>query len=375
MKLFPQGNGKNTVLRRNVPMEHDQEAWRNDPRWLSLAPDKQIVALARMDAVTHYLDGARSAANAAAHAAGLNIGQSRFYGLCQAWREAGTPLVLAPYRDPVVPQHPSVRRERAAEILKKVTAALSGTRDRTPGAIVAAVAGSWGAGTPSPSRETLRRFVEREIARQDTTASDTLRREGNEVARTFGEVLVVDHVLVDLFTSDAAPPQRPFLSLAIDLFTGAPVGHGLSLERPSPEAVMVALLKAARSSANFANAPIRPRIVLNSAYGPEWSALIDSIKDAGLVLNGRRSPNLSFGSPTARLLGMRLARVRLLPRAGHDPLGTTAGYDPARHPILTLDQARDVVWASAEQAVAAMTTRVKTRPIDLSSLKGITATA
>ena len=325
-------------------MTVDDDDWRDDPQWLELTLEKRAAALARMDVIKRYTSlERRSAEEADRCAAELGIGRSRFYGLCKLWKRTRSPVPLAPYSEPVVPKRPSVKAERAAEIETRIGSALGSTRDRTPNAIVDAVARDWGDKTRPPARETLRRFVLQAIAKEEAEDGEVLRREANEVARAFGEVIVFDHCLVDIFAEDGPNPRRPTLTLAIDLFTGAPVGHAVALIPPSPDMIVAAINDATLRSAAMAGSPARPRVMVASSYAPGWTALIRRIRSSALVISGRRSPELTFGAPTARLVGPRLGRLRLLARAGHEEDGATAGFDPATHPVLTLEQARSVI--------------------------------
>lgn len=325
-------------------MTTDGEDWRDDPRWLELTLEKRAAALKRMDVIKRYLAlESRSAARADDCAAELGIGRSRFYGLCKLWERTGSPVPLAPYSEPVVPKRPSVKAERAAEIETRIGSALGSTRDRTPNVIVDAVARNWGDKTKPPARETLRRFVLQAIAKEEAGNGELLRREANEVARGFGEVIVFDHCLVDIFAEGGPNPQRPTLTLAIDLFTGAPIGHAVALAPPNAEMIVAAIADATLRSANLSGVPVRPRIVFGSSYSADWTRLFRRFKSSGIVVSGRRSPELPFGAPTARLVGPRLGRLRLLARAGHEEDGATAGFDPATHPVLTLEQARSVI--------------------------------
>lgn len=325
-------------------MTTDGEDWRDDPRWLELTLEKRAAALKRMDVIKRYLAlESRSAAKADDCAAELGIGRSRFYGLCKLWERTASPVPLAPYSEPVVPKRPSVKAERAAEIETRIGSALGSTRDRTPNVIVDAVARGWGDKTKPPARETLRRFVLQAIAKEEAGDGELLRREANEVARGFGEVIVFDHCLVDIFAEDGSNPTRPTLTLAIDLFTGAPIGHAVALAPPNAEMIVAAIADATLRSANLAGVPVRPRIVFGSSYSADWTRLFRRFKSSGIVVSGRRSPELPFGAPTARLVGPRLGRLRLLARAGHEVDGATAGFDPATHPVLTLEQARTVI--------------------------------
>ncbi|NJR79169.1 hypothetical protein [Sphingomonas corticis] len=334
-------------------MTADGDDWRDDPRWLELTLEKRAAALTRMAVIERYLSmERRSAQEADRCAAELGIGRSRFYGLCKLWERSRSPVPLAPYSEPVVPKRPSVKAERAAEIETKVGSALASTRDRTPNAIVDTVARDWGEGTAPPARETLRRFVMQAIAREETDGGEVLRREANEVARGFGEVVVFDHCLVDIFADDGPLPRRPTLTLAIDLFTGAPIGHAVAMAPPGPGMIVAAIEDATRRSASLAGDPVRPRIIVGSSYSADWTRLIERFRSSGIVMSGRRSPQLPFGAPTARLVGPRLGRLRLLARAGHEEDGATAGFDPAKHPVLTIEQARSVIVTNIASVLA-----------------------
>lgn len=325
-------------------MTIDGEDWRDNPRWLELTLEKRAAALTRMEVIKRYLAlERRSAEQADSFAAELGIGRSRFYGLCKVWERTGSPVSLAPYSEPVVPKRPSVKAERAAEIETRIGSALGSTRDRTPNVIVDKVARGWGDKTKPPARETLRRFVLQAIAREETESGEVIRREANEVARWFGEVIVFDHCLVDIFAEQRPFPRRPTLTLAIDLFTGAPIGHAVALSPPSADMVVAAIDDATLRSASLSGSPVRPRIVFGSSYAADWTRLIQRFQSSGIVMSGRRSPELPFGAPTARLIGPRLGRLRLLARAGHEEDGATAGFDPATHPVLSLEQARSVI--------------------------------
>lgn len=336
--------------------------WKDDPRWLEMPGHRRAIALKRMESLLEYeslkppsqLDRERIAAS-------MKVGRARFFHLLKTWRLTESPVELAPYASPVRQTRSTMdarRAERLEALCREVTA---GSTDRTIATLTERIQGDWDPRLGAvPARATIRRYLA-EASRaflpmaglldggvRASTSLPTFKSDRTEVAWAFGDTLVVDHMAADLWVVANGAARRPLVTLAIDLFTGTAVGAVLHADAASPVAVEAALRDAARRSSGSGGKARRPRISLSATFAAEWDDLVSRLVGAGLAVSIARSSKLQHGAPGKRLLHGRLGRLKLLARKGHLADGGVAEHDPARHSILTIEEARRVLEVNME---------------------------
>jgi len=333
------------VQKKNAYLDH--------PRWLQLSPEKRATALERMEAIDAYSKLARPNTEVADKiAAELGLKRSRFFELLRTWRRTGSPIDLVPFGNPVQQERSVMPEERAERVRQVVAQAIAATPARRPKDILAAAAKLWGSAAP-PAATTFRRYVDAALrnSAKAATKPHELPTEGNERARAYGEVLVVDHTAPNLFVDGPLGPQRPLLSVACDLFTGTVAGWSLALEHPTPAAVLAALQDVERrAQAGKPRTVVVPRLLISAAYGAEWRDLLATLSRAGLVVSSKITPALGYGGPSRRILGTAIGRLRLLARKAHAEDFGRSEFDANRDRVLTLDETCQLIQANIDEA-------------------------
>lgn len=312
---------------RTIEATLRNESFLTDVEWLLLPVAKQEVVLRRLKALQSY-DGIESPTSVdavrAAREAGVAI--ARFYQLVAHWREHDrSPMSLVP--------HQSLGMERPTRLAAEETAIAIGTAiDRIlkadplapTGSVIRQLRKTWKGPGDLPSDTALRVFHERAIrSSRPTPGTLTLNfggqpQERDVVAERFAETIVIDHVTVHGLVSeeDGLPPA---VTLAIDLWSGAPIGVSVLMGSASPRGVVLALADVARrierageggKTATAGEGP-PPRIVLATTFAPRWEALVEGLLAHGHELVDRRDEALHQAGPTRRILGMRLGPLRL----------------------------------------------------------------
>jgi hypothetical protein len=340
----------------------DLLAW-EDPEWLQLPPAKREVALSRYQALVAY-DGLTSPSKADAEKAaqGLGLKLRTFYALLRDWRDDNrSPLALVPYRSGEPGARPSrLDAKVAAKLNELVRRVLDDNSSIKPGQAVRKVRENWPDGLSPPSDVTIRKYIDRQQSERPSRPG-SLRlnlgegpQEEAETATRFGEVVVVDHTApARILVGDAATARSPVITLAIDLWSGAPIGSSVSDGEPDPDAIMDALTDAFGRMAVLApeTHPIRPRIVYASSHGEGWDRLRRELLSARISLTERPDHRLHFGGPTRRLVGNRLGSMQLQPskarRAG------LVEIDPEQDALLALDQVQQIVDAAVDELIQA----------------------
>lgn len=344
-----------------------READLDDPfvdttEWLLLPLAKQEVASRRLDALRKYdalIDPNSMDALAAAKSMGVAI--ARFYQLLAHWRQADRTLRS------LVP-HQALGAERESRLATKETAvavreAIARVLDREPlattGRVIAQVRRGWRGPGDLPSDTALRSFHDRALQSIHPTPGTltlnfgTQPQEVDVVAERFAETLVIDHVSTKglVADEDGLPPT---VTLAIDLWSGAPLGAAVLASDPGPAGVAIALDQASRRllASQGKGESVRqlraaaPRLVLATTFDPEWGRLRDTLLAAGYDLVERQDKSLHQGGPARRLLGARLGDIALDRRAKRtDPFG----FDPRSTAIQPLHVIERLVRQGLEE--------------------------
>lgn len=352
------------LLTRLVALEDEMTAeripimLREDPAWLQLPPAKREVALARLK-VLRAFDANRTPTRAEAIAAAteLKVQLRTFYAMLRDWRGKGrTALALVPYGQHGRSARPSRLDAPVAERLtEEVRALLTRNPSIRPGEAVRAIHSAWPKTLKRPSSVTVRNYLERLQAEQPALPGSlklTLgpsRQEEAETSTRFGEVIVVDHTSPARLVLDGDPATAPTITLAIDLWSGVPIGAAVNGGEPGPEGLLDALADAQARMNGFGPDAVRPRIVYASTPGPEWDALREALLADGLEIVERRDHRLHCGGPSKRLIGSKLDDIQL--RSLRSRRSRVDRLDPNEDALLTIRQMRFVVDAAVDRLV------------------------
>ncbi len=212
-------------------------------------------------------------------------------------------------------------------------------------------------GFKPPAANTIRarvRAVRPETARQ--------RREGAAAARallaapgstpeasTSFEVFQIDHTLVDLIVVDTyqrLPIGRPYLTVAIDVFSRCIAGICLTLDPPSATSVGLCLTHAAMHKQAWLERigaevswPIQgkpQRLYVDNAREFHSEALRKGCEQHGITLTYRPVARPHFGGIVERVLGTLMDLVHQLPGTTFSNIHARGTYDSEQHAALTL---------------------------------------
>lgn len=344
---------RHPLLRRLHEMEHSirrmsgPNDFRKDPAWLRLPATKRELGLKRQRSVLAYESSAKQMKDVERAAAEAGLSVRQFYTLLADWTASGRSILsLVPFahgRASKSKLDPKIERRLRTEIVRAIDEG-----SRSPRAILAAVRSSWPPDLKIPRETTIRAHIESagglDVVRAGpfTLNSANEPQEEAETATRHGEVLVIDHTAPELFL-DGDQPRRPTLTLAIDLFTATIAGFALTEGPPSPKAVLEVLADAERRTAVNPGETIRPRVMVSLTNGSEWRELASQFARRQIQTTIRWGSRLHRGGPTKRLIGSRIADLPLLARKTHDPRGGTRSFQPKKHPLLTMADARIVI--------------------------------
>ena len=143
--------------------------------------------------------------------------------------------------------------------------------------------------------------------------------DGNEErsigASRLGEVLVIDHTAPAHVVLDEEGTPVPTLTLAIDLWSGAPLSVEVTADYPSPAAVAEAIADTMFRLGLDDIAPHdRPTIIMATTFEPEWDSLRANLQNDGFKVIERRDRRLHHGSFAKPLIGPKLAGMQLQPQ-------------------------------------------------------------
>lgn len=341
--------------------DDDLEALLHDPDWLLTPPMRRHAALRRFKILRRYDRKVAPTKQDALVAAGeLGMRLRSFYALLRDWRDRGrSALALVPYRtDEAGPRSSRLDPEVARRLTDEVRLLVEEEPGISPGKAVRAVAESWPEGLRLPSGVTIRAYVDRERTERAGTAgalplgATGLPDGGGVVASRFGEVVVVDRVSPArlLLVPKLGAAVAPTITLAIDLWSGTPLGAAVGDADPDPAAVLDALADAAaRMEGIGTDPPIRPSVVYVGAQGAGWDDLRERFETAGLEANARPRHRLPPGASTRSLVGSRLGTIHLQGARGRRP--RASGIDLDQEALLTMNQMMFLVDASVEAMI------------------------
>lgn len=305
------------------------------------------------DRVSVTVDLAQEAAKA------LGVCERSVYKMVRGWRESGGSVVaLAPTLS-----NGGKGKGRLPETVESIVTATIArhylTRQRKTVTDLWRIlqADCLKAGMPCPSLNTLRK----RIARLDP-AETVRRRDGKDAARRLTvadgqfpqvlhplDVVQIDHTRVDLVVVDAytrQPIGRPWITVAIDVYSRCIVGLCLTLEPPSAVSVGLCLAHAATDKR-----PWLERIGITSEWpmggkpkvihvdnGAEFhsEALRRGCEAHGIRIIYRPPGQPHFGGIVERVIGTLMQMVHELPGTTFSSVAERGGYDSEQTASLTL---------------------------------------
>ncbi len=212
-------------------------------------------------------------------------------------------------------------------------------------------------GLQAPAANTVRarvRAIRPETVRQrreGPAAAQTLRAAPGhtpEASAPF-EVFQIDHTPVDLIVVDAyqrLPIGRPYLTVAIDVFSRCIAGFCLTLDPPSATSVGLCLTHAAMPKQAWLERigaqvswPIQgkpQRLYVDNAKEFHSEALHKGCDQHGIVLTHRPVARPHFGGVVERVLGTLMAMVHELPGTTFSNIQARGAYDAEGMAALTL---------------------------------------
>ena len=181
-----------------------------------------------------------------------------------------------------------------------------------------------------------------------------------EAARPL-QVVQIDHTKVDVIVVDeetGEPRGRPWLTLAMDVFTRMVTGFYLAMDAPSRLSTSLCLLHAVYDKAAWLHErdidaawPVAglPE-ALHADNGADFRsrAFVHTCRDAGIRTIWRRPGTPHYGGHIERLIGTQMGAVHLLPGTTFSNPEDRAGYDSGGEARLTLRELeRFVAWEIA----------------------------
>jgi putative transposase len=213
-------------------------------------------------------------------------------------------------------------------------------------------------GLPIPDWRTIRsrvrsldaKFMARK--RQDRTALARTRAVPGEFTASHPlEVVQIDHTQVDVIVVDAASRQsmvRPWLTLAIDVYTRMVVGAYLSLDKPSVVSVGVCLLNAVfEKSAFLASRELDlawPAMGLPTTIhvdnGPDFRsrAFVRGCQEHGIHVAWRPPGTPHYGGHIERLMGTQMGAIHVLAGSTGSSVADRPGRDAQSGATLTMHE-------------------------------------
>lgn len=161
----------------------------------------------------------------------------------------------------------------------------------------------------------------------------------------------IDHTLVDVIVVDSvtrAPIRRPWLTLAIDVYSRCVVGFHLSLEPPSATSVALCIAHSVLSKvpwlterkieAQWAMEGLIEHLHLDNAKEFHSEALRRGCEQYGIGIEYRPVRTPHYGAHIERLIGTMMGKVHLLPGTTFSDVSDRGDYDSEKNAALTLDE-------------------------------------
>src|SRR5271157_4487245 len=163
------------------------------------------------------------------------------------------------------------------------------------------------------------------------------------------EIVQIDHTKVDAFVVDEEtrePVGRPWLTLALDVFTRMVTGFYLTMEPPSRLSTSLCLLHAVFDKTAWLRereieeawpvAGLPESIHVDNGADFRSRAFERAWRDEGVKIIWRPRGEPHFGGHIERLIGTQMGPIHLLPGSTSSNIQERREYDSKRHAALTL---------------------------------------
>jgi putative transposase len=332
------------------------------------APELSSVHASRWDEARRYLpviqrlgrSSHRTTKEVIAASVELGCGPAHVYRLLQRYLADPRLTSLLPRRRGTKDGHSYLQREVEAVIKDAIeTVYLARQRPRVMDLVAEVRRRCHALGLTPPGRKAITTRL------QARPQSEVLaRREGRKAARDrFGPVtgsleadwplslIQIDHTLVDVIVVDSVsrePIQRPWLTLAIDVYSRCVVGFHLSLEPPSATSVALCITHAILEKSGWlavrqieAEWPVHglfARLHLDNAKEFRSEALRRGCEQYGIAIDYRPVRTPHYGGHIERLIGTMMGKVHLLPGTTFSDIKAKGNFDSEKTAAMTLPE-------------------------------------
>jgi putative transposase len=317
-------------------------------------------AFRRADAIREFLRtriGSPTAAQVAELAVEIGVSQATAYRLIRLFRAGGSVLSLVDRKRGRPQGHRTLDETREEIILSTIKAFyLKHTRPTISQLVREVRTNCSSIGLKPPHRRT----VEARVASIDLQKRAKRRGDLKIVKATTAvpgsfqvsrplEAVQVDHTKADVFVVDEETRQpigRPWLTLAMDVFSRMVTGFYLTMDAPSRLSTSLCLLHAVFDKSAWLRereitepwpvAGLPDMLHVDNGADFRSRAFKRGCEDAGVVIAWRPPGEPRFGGHIERLIGAQMGRLHLLPGTTFSTAKELGEYDPRRHAALTL---------------------------------------
>jgi putative transposase len=211
-------------------------------------------------------------------------------------------------------------------------------------------------GWPLPDRRTIKarvddidRRVTARKRRDEPAIKATTPVPGEYRASRPLEVIQIDHTLVDLTIVDEetrAPLKRPWLTLAIDVFTRMVAGFHLSMDPPSRLSISLCLLlavydksawlKEREIDASWPIAGLPESFHVDNGADFRSKAFVHGCRNSGVDIVWRPPNQPHYGGHIERLIGTMMGEIHLLPGTSFGNPIERGDYDSKKNAAMSL---------------------------------------
>lgn len=317
-------------------------------------------ACRRAAAIRQFLkknSGRSIAADVADLAAELGLSQASTYRLLKRFRTDGTVMSLVGRKRGRPTGHRALDGSREEIVQQAIrTYYLQPTRPPVSQLVRDIQTDCALAGLKSPHRRTIEKRLgdldlrkraqrrgEQQIVKAATAVPGALR-----VWKPL-EIVQIDHTKADIFVVDeetCEPIGRPWLTLAMDVFSRMVTGFYLTMEAPSRLSTSLCLLHSVYDKTAWLKereidepwpiAGLPDKVHVDNGADFRSRAFKRGCENSGIMIDWRPPGTPRFGGHIERLIGTQMGRLHLLPGTTFSNAQDLAQYDSKRHAALTL---------------------------------------
>lgn len=331
------------------------------PEILALPPERQRIALERYRVFAELLHRQKRGRELVARAAAeLGISIATAYRLLKDNDRMGPAYAFAPRKRGPAEGGYRINEETEALMMGKIrTFHLSPRRPKASETIASIRLGCRESGLAPPSGSTVRRRIRRERpikvlrAREGAAAArklESLRGKFEGSAYPLG-LVEIDHTLVDIVLVDDVhrlPLGRPWVTMAIDVYSRVEPGHFIGFDRPSATAVGLCMAHCILDKQEYLakhglRSPwpvwgVPDRIHCDNGREFHSLALQSACAQLGTDIDYRPPRRPQFGGHIERLLGSTLGHIHICPGTTFSSREERGSYPSEELAAMTLSE-------------------------------------